>query len=253
MKESGKVLTGLSHEIRSYMNAIVGFSFLIEQGCMKDGVKTGYCDKILQTCTRLVDLLENYFDSALIDNKHSTVSIKPCSLNRFLDNIISEFEEALDHENSKNIVISAEKNSSDLTEVYIDCSKVFRAIRCLLQNAVNNMVSGQIKIGYRLRDNNVIFYILDPEQDYEKCREFLYSEDMDISLSRYFDTASAVNMILARKIVSLLEGKIWIDHFNINGTGIYISVPVKAIDTSGLKDEKSSNRLPSRVLEPVAH
>ena len=102
-----------------------------------------------------------------------------------------------------------------------------RVIRSLFQNALLNTATGYIKIGYYFRDSNLIFYILDSGQGYLKCKEFLQTENLNESLSKHNDTCSAINLTLARKLVVLMGGTVWIENNGLLGTGLYFSIPVK--------------------------
>ena len=50
---------------------------------------------------------------------------------------------------------------------------------------------------------------------------------MNKSLKIFFDTSSAVNIILAKKLIRYLGGTIWINWNGFTGTGVYFSIPVK--------------------------
>ena len=111
----------------------------------------------------------------------------------------------------------------------IDSDRIYRVIRNLFQNALKNTKSGYIKIGYDFDDGKVTFYVLDSGQGYFKCKEFLYSENMNESLTKYNDTNTAVNITLAKKLIQLLGGTYWINCNGLTGSGIYFSIPVRIV------------------------
>jgi light-regulated signal transduction histidine kinase (bacteriophytochrome) len=111
----------------------------------------------------------------------------------------------------------------------------------LFQNALKNTKSGYIKIGYYFRDDKVTFYILDSGQGYFKCKEFLHTEDLNESLSRYNDTVSAINLTLAKKLIQMLSGSLWVECNGLTGTGIYFSIPVRIAESSDIKINKYLN------------
>jgi K+-sensing histidine kinase KdpD len=230
MKGSYKLLTGMSHEMRSHMNSIVGFSSLMERNCQQNSENREYNNLILNSCNRLISLFQNYLDSAMLETVNSQVKPMKCSIGSIVENSFSEFREIMALENKNGIVLLSEEYLNDRSEILIDYSKVNRILLCLFQNALNNTKSGYIKLGYYLSDRNVTFYILDTGQDYSQSREFLYTNDMDKSLTKYFDTTTAINIILAKKSVQVLGGKIWIDSNEVIGTGVYFSVPYKEVE-----------------------
>jgi light-regulated signal transduction histidine kinase (bacteriophytochrome) len=129
------------------------------------------------------------------------------------------------------------------TEVFIDRNKLFRVIRSLFQNSIKNTKSGYIKIGYHFNNDTITFYVLDSGQGYFKNREFLQSENLNESLTLYNDTYSAINISLAKKLIQLLGGAIWIEKNGLTGSGMYFSVPVTVAAKSSENINKYVNTM----------
>jgi len=220
------ILTGISHEVRTHMNAIVAFSYLMNRNSNNDSEREEFSNQIHASCEQLIGLLDNFLDSAILESGNQKTDLRTCKLNNVLDELLSEFREIIKREGHRDIVLVTE-SSSDSTEVVIDSDRVFRVIRTLFQNALQNTKSGYIKIGYEFRDDKVTFYVLDSGQGYFKCKEFLHTEDLNGSLAKYNDTVSAINITLATKIISFLGGSVWIECNGLTGTGIYFSIPAR--------------------------
>jgi len=229
------LLAGMSHEMRTHMNAIVAFSFLMNKNGYDENEREEFSNQILKSCEQLIGLFDNFLDSAIIDTGNSKVDLKICKCGNVLDELLSEFREVLKSEEYKDLVLVSENQFSGSDEVRIDINRVTRVIRNLFHNALHNTKSGYIKIGYYLRDGNATFYILDSGQGFFKCKEFLQSQNLNDSLSKHNDTCSAMNLTLAKKLVQLLDGNIWIECNGLTGTGIYFSVPVKEVVHSNIK------------------
>ena len=225
------VITGMSHEVRTHMNAIVAFSFLMNRDSCDDSEREDYSNHIIASCEQLIGLFDNFFDSAIIDTGISQTDLKVSKLSTFLDSLLVEFREILRKEGNKDLVLVSENSLAETFDIIIDTDRVFRVIRNLFQNAIKNTRSGYIKIGYYFRENAVTFYVLDSGQGYFKCKEFLHTEDLNESLSKYNDTASAINLTLAKKLIQILKGSMWIECNGLTGTGIYFSVPVKVAES----------------------
>jgi len=225
------VITGMSHEVRTHMNAIVAFSFLMNRNNCNELEREDYNNHIISSCEQLIGLFDNFFDSAIIDTGNSHTDLKVSNLSTILDDLLIEFREIIKKEDHKDIVLVSENNLAETFDIIIDSDRVFRVIRNLFQNAVKNTNSGYIKIGYSFRDNELTFYVLDSGQGYFKCKEFLHTEDLNESLSKYNDTASAINLTLAKKIIQILKGSMWIECNGLTGTGIYFSVPVEVAES----------------------
>lgn len=236
------LLTGMSHEVRTHMNSIVAFSFLMNNSGFNESEKEEFSNHILSSCERLMYLFDNFLDSAIIDSGNSKTDLRKCKISNILDDLLSEFRAILTREDHKELVLVLENQLSDQAEIYIDSNRVTRVIRSLFQNALYNTKSGYIKIGYYFRDSNVIFYVLDSGQGYLKCKEFLQTENLNDSLSRHNDTCSAINLTLARKLIILMGGTVWIESNGLSGTGMYFSVPVKEAGKSNTLLNRYLNR-----------
>jgi signal transduction histidine kinase len=161
----------------------------------------------------------------MVDLGNPEITLNKCTIKNFLDDLIPVLRETLDLDRSKKIELIYDTEISERT-VITDRAILSRIIQSLFQNAVNNMDEGYIRIGYNEGCGEVTFFILDSNQDYSKICEFLYTDDLDRTLTRYFDATTAVNIRLAKKLIKLIHGDISVVPNDSGGTGIYISVPV---------------------------
>lgn len=238
------VLNGMSHEMRTQMNAIVAFSFLLKDNTLKESEKEEFINQIYFTCEKLISLFENYLESAIVDTGVSTNDIVNCNMNNLLDLLVSEFREILQKSGKDNIELITETQFSGTNEVCIDKNKIFRLIRCLFHNSLQNTSSGYIKIGYYSNADEITFYVLDSGQGFSKTREFLQTNDLSDSLGRYQDLSSAINISLAKKLIQVLHGSFSIRGNGTSGTGIYFSLPVK----TQLKTDSPQKKLVKMVI-----
>lgn len=241
MINSPTVLSGMSHEVRTYMNAIVAFSFLMNRDDCDETDRDEYNRQILYSCEQLIGLFDNFLDSAIMDSGNAKSNIRICRINNLIGDLYAEFREMIGKEQYKDISLIEENNITDTSEVIIDSNRVLRVIRNLFQNALKNTKSGYIKLGYYFRDDKMTFYVLDSGQGYFKCKEFLHTEDINESLNIYNDTFTAVNITLAKKLTQFLGGSIWIECNGLTGTGLYFSVPAKVAENPGLQINKFLN------------
>ena len=234
---------GISQEVRTHMNAVVGFSYLLEEIYSGQGDGKIYSNQILNSCKKLIWLFESFLEVSADDNYNSTLNVKKCRLNNFLDSIISELRELMLQCINNDRVILNGNHYSDLSEICIDTTKVHLAISCLIHNAINNSEAGPVKVGYNLYYGKVTFYVLDTGQDYSKCLEFLHNDDMDSSLTKFYDVSSAINVMLAKKIVKIMGGTLWFEHHDLSGTGAFFSIPIKATENANISTANCSKSI----------
>jgi len=222
------VLNGMSHEIRTHMNAIVAFSYLLTESTLKESEKEEFVNQIYFTCEKLLSLFENYLESAILDTGGSNNNDDICDMSNLLDQLISEFRVTLQRSGKENIELITEIQNSGTNEIYIDKNKLFRVLRSLFHNSLQHTNSGYIKVGYSNTENEITFYILDSGQGFSKMSDFLLTSDLSESLLRHPDLTSAMNISLAKKLIQVMRGSFNIRGNGTSGTGIYFSLPLKA-------------------------
>jgi K+-sensing histidine kinase KdpD len=233
MMDSPKLLSAMSQEIRTQMNHIVGLSFLLEGSCSRDKRSLKYNEHILKTCNRLIGLFENFMEIEITEQSNIGISLQKCDLEKTAEKIFSEFRESLVQDYGGSIELNVENSSSDVREVYMDKVKVSRVLYGLLQCTVNSARIGNIRIGYQYREGEVTFFILDSFLDYNLSKEYFQNEDIGSLQLKYYDTATTLNIELAKKNAQLIGGTIRIEPFDNTGTGIYFSFPAKSVNGSG--------------------
>jgi signal transduction histidine kinase len=220
------ILTGMSREMRTQMNAIVAFSFLLNKKEYSEEEREEFSNQIYSSCEQIISLFDNFLDSAIIDTGNSKPEPGICNPNEEFNNLFSEFRGTLKKEQYKEVILVSDNQTFQNSEYLIDTNRVTRVIRNLFQIALNNTKSGYIKVGYLIKNDKFTFFIVDSGQGYFKCKEFLQSQDMTQSLSKFNDTFTAVSMALSRKLIQMMDGSIWIESNGLTGSGIYFSVPV---------------------------
>ena len=232
MMNNPSLIAEMSHEMRTHMNAIVAFSFLVKENGNNATERTEYSNQIINSCEQLLLLFENFLDSAIIETGNSKSELKKCKLDTIIDDLLSEFRVITRKTEHHNLELILENQFSNSLEVFIDINRVNRVIRNLFLNALENTSSGYIKIGYYFKDNKVTFYVSDSGQGYNKCKEFLQAQNLNDYLTRQNDTYSTVSLILARKLVNTMGGTMWIENNGLTGCSLFFSVPVKTVTNS---------------------
>jgi signal transduction histidine kinase len=229
MLNNPDILTGVSHEMRTHMNAIVAFSFLMNKNESNDEERKEFSDYIINSCDQLIVLFDNFLDSAIIDAGNSVNDFRKCNINDFLNDQLSDFRSYIKKHNHKSVDLILDDKCVNPGNILIDIDKVSRVIRNLFLNALNSTNSGYIRIGYNFDSGKLTFYILDSGQGFHKTSNLLGSLNGINYDGGSSDTQAAVSFILAKKLVSLMQGELWIEKNGFSGTGVYFSIPVKTI------------------------
>ncbi len=237
------VITGMSHEMRTHMNAIVAFSYLMKENCSNTAESDEFSMMILKSCEQLIGIFDSFLDSALIDVCSSDNYARSCNLDNLLEDLLPEFRDALKKQGSDvpELIFDTECVKKDL--ILIDKNKIFRILRCLFQNSLKTTTEGFIKIGYYYENEVLAFYIHDSGQGYFKCKEFLHTKNLNESLLIHNDVQTAINMTLATKLIQILGGSIRIERIGTTGTGICFTVPVKTAVNPNINNNINVNAM----------
>lgn len=220
------VLSELSREMRTQMNAIVAFSFLLKKSGYTDKEKEEFSNLIFTSCEQIISLFDNFLDSAIIDTGNSKAGPVICDTDKMFSDIFNEFRQEINDNLSEDLVFLSEIPENPCGNCLIDANRYSRIVRNLFKLALHNTKSGYIKAGYFIRDNNLIFYIIDTGQGYFKCSEFFSCEDLEKSLAKYNDVVLAVNISLIRRLLQIMNGSVSVESNRLTGSGIYVSIPV---------------------------
>lgn len=232
------LISGLSHEMRTYMNSIVAFTFLLNNGNFNDEERKEFTNQILGSCEQLMLLFDNYFDSVFIDTGNVNSEPKICSVNNLVSELITEFGALLKKEEKNEVVLIHENQALFKDEVFIDDVRVNKVLRNLFRNAVSNTQTGYIKVGYSQTDGILTFYVLDSGTGYGKNSYLMSEQNLHNAILKYNDTSAALNLAVTRLLITSLGGRIWVERNGISGTGFYFSLPVKKTITTQIPIKK---------------
>lgn len=237
------VLTELSREMRTQMNAIVAFSFMMNKKEYCETEREEFSNHIYNSCEQIISLFDNFLDSAIIDAGNSVSEQGVVHTGALFADLFSEFREILKRERYKDILLVTDHMACQSADCLFDANRVTRVIRNFFLIALSNTRSGYIKVGFNIVDGQLKFCITDSGQGYQKCREFLQSRDMSESLRKYTDIHLAVSMALARKLIRMMDGSLWIENNGRTGSSIYFSIPVTAASNSDNSLNKFSSTM----------
>jgi two-component system, sensor histidine kinase len=240
---SPKILTGMSYEMRAHMNEIVAFSFMMKENSCTDPDREKFSNQIFKSCEQLIGLFDNFFDSAILNTDDTKEEARAWNFNNLLDDLLSEFRDTINEVPHKDLELRTDIEFKDSLNIFIDRNKLYRILHSLFQNSLRNTKSGYIKIGYNFSSNLATFFVLDSGLSYFKNKEFINSNNISESLTLHNDTYTAVNINLAKKLISLLGGTVWIEKYDQSGSGIYFTLPAMQVSSFNNKKIKKLNTM----------
>lgn len=241
-KAKSAFLFNMSHDIRTPMNAIIGYTDILAK-YRQDEEQFNRCTSNIKASGQyLLDLLNNVLEMARIESGAQTVDIKPHDARTFLSRTYIVFKEEAE---KKNITLTYDRNIEH-NFLYADKLKI--------QQIHLNIISNAIKYthpGGKVR----IFSQEIPDEREGWCKVKTTTTDTGVGMSEEFvehifdefsreksSTISGVSgtglgMGIVKKLVEMLGGSIEIQSEKGKGTTVTVIMPHKIADESQVEKE----------------
>jgi signal transduction histidine kinase len=193
-------LANISHEIRTPLNAIVGFSQIItEAETPEDRMEI---QRIIQENNdRLLHLVNELLDFTKIEANMAKFDLKLIGVNEICKTIHDSFILRFSPE------VQFINESLD-TEHYIvaDKNRTIQVISNLIENALKHTKFGSIRLGYKLKDEHIEFYVADTGTG-------ISPEQLDAIFNRFVKAnenvqGTGLGLSICKMLVEKMGGKI---------------------------------------------
>ena len=238
-KAKSTFLFNMSHDIRTPMNAIIGFTDLLEK-YQEDGEKReDYIQKIKGASQVLLAILNNVLEMARIENGKMEVVESVWSKTQFVDSIYSVFKEMMEQ---KNIEFT---QTVDVSHEYLYCDSV------KLEKVYMNLLSNSYK--YTQPGGKISIHISElpgDKPDYAIVQSVITDSGSGISqdyLPHIFEEFSRENntteskiegtglgMAIVKKLVEVMYGTIKVESEVGVGTKFILTIPHRIAKESDL-------------------
>ena len=220
-------LANMSHELRTPMNSVLGFTEMILDGIYGEVSEEieGVMQEIDRSGKHLLELINNVLDLSKIEAGQMELHVSECSAELCVENAISSLQ-VLAQKRGLSIVQEVEEN---IAPFVADRMRLEQVLRNLLSNAVKFTEEGEIAVGARGEEEEVLFWVRDtgagiPEGE----REEIFSEfhQADSSLTKEIQ-GTGLGLSLCRRFVEMHGGRIWVESEEGEGATFWFVVPVK--------------------------
>lgn len=229
-------LANISHELRTPLNSIIGLSDLIEGDSSIEEILE-YVKMINVSGELLLKLIDDLIKVSVIESGKEKVLIKSVDLTVFLNEIDKSMKIHQKNLEKQHIDINLiiPSNSKNLT-IYTDELKLNHIIINLLKNAIKFSESGTVNYGFSIcnkeDETRIVFYVSDNGIGIDTSHQDLIFNgftQVDGSFSRQYEGAG-IGLSIAKRLVNLLGGKIWVDSKLGEGSTFFFSFPLKNIN-----------------------
>ena len=221
-------LTNLSHELRTPMNAILGFTELLNQDSLSREQKDEYVHIIKSRANYLLSLIDDINELTKFESGNVEVRKTSFLLYPVFSELYEEFENIMKGKGKSNIslILNIPDELKNI-EIYTDHGRLYQLMSILLSNAIKFTEKGAIEFGYKTSDECVKFYVNDTgigmSSDEQKNIFFRFSQIEETTSGKYGKTG--FNLTISRHIVELLGGKIKVKSELQNGSHFQFNIP----------------------------
>ena len=224
-------LNNLSHEVRTSMNVIVGFSELLTKKALSFEERNKYLSAIGKSTNALLALINDIIDIAKIESGELNVNKQKFELNSLLDELKTQYVSELKTLQKKRIDIKITVNVKQKLYINTDPLRLKQILSNLISNAVKFTSKGYIEYGYIINEeiNELYFFIKDTgiginENDLEIIFERF--RQVDVSSTRKYE-GSGLGLAISKELVKLLGGEIGVESVPGKGTMFWFTLPME--------------------------
>ena len=239
-------LSQMSHDIRTPLNAIIGFSTIMLGDSGDPAQVENYTKKILSSGKQLLLLINDVLDMSKIESGKIDLSAKPFSLFDMLCSVKEVIKTIADakHQDFKMVIEEMEHDSFNADE-----SRINQILINLLNNSVKyTPVGGSITLSVSSEHGNTdkydrITFIVE-DTGYGMSKSFLEEAFKPFSREQRSDTISVqgtgLGLSITKNLVDLMSGTIDVVSEEGKGSRFTVIIPMKVSETLAEKKEETN-------------
>lgn len=252
-KAKSAFLFNMSHDIRTPMNAIIGYAGLSRNHLHEPDKLSEYLSNIRTCGQKMLSIIDSILEIARIENNQIVLEESICNIEESFDSCIVMFNTAVQE---KHQTITVHKQVAN-PYVYIDSSHLSEIVLNVISNAIK--YTGQNgKIDCCLTQK--------PHEDADWCYMKISIADNGIGMSEEFQThifesfsrersstisgieGTGLGMGIVKNLVDLMHGTIEIQSSPGKGSTFTICIPCRTARKEEAEPRKSSSDRPQKTL-----
>jgi signal transduction histidine kinase len=225
-------LQNISHEVRTPLNSIVGFSNILLTDEISRQERLSYLQIIARNCQILLHVFSDTIKLSKIQSGVEKVNKQFYNLNGLMNELNRQFMyEKGQLEKDHLRLIPVKGNDHPKFSIFCDGNKIRDIMESLIDNAIKFTEEGEIEFGYNLIGSTKIeFFVRDTGigismDQFEKIFDRFYQ--IDLSMKRIYG-GSGIGLSLANDFVVMLGSKIKVESTPGTGSRFSFIMPVEA-------------------------
>jgi signal transduction histidine kinase len=228
-RHKSQFVASVSHELRTPLNAIIGFSDVLLDPSLKvsEEKRTRFLTHILNSGKHLLGLINEILDLSKIEAGRLDLELERTAIGDVLQAAVNTLKPLAA---KKDIDLQIEGNGGT-PQVPMDSARIRQVILNLLGNAIKfTPEGGRIRLRAESLNGSVRVEVADtgpgiPADDHGRI--FLEFEQAKIGATKSKPEGTGLGLALAKKLVEMHGGKIWVESKLGKGSRFYFTLPLK--------------------------
>lgn len=239
-------LANISHEIRSPLNGIIGFSELLADKNLTDAERERYLNIIQNNGNALISLLSDLIDISKLESGNLEISRHKFRPVKLLEDLKHQFESNSGGKYGEVSVVFAANSAIKDIEIESDSNRLRQVLVNLITNAKKFTTKGRIEIGADFSGSEMLFWVKDTGIGipYDKqAAVFERFRQVDTPDTRPM-LGFGLGLAISKALVELLGGHLWLESQPETGSLFAFTIKTNIIndtmETNHLKETGSS-------------
>jgi two-component system phosphate regulon sensor histidine kinase PhoR len=238
-------VANVSHEFKTPLTAIQGFSETLLAGAMDDPQnRERFLGIILEHSRRLARLTDDLLKLSSMDADRLELEIRRVSVSELIESCLETTQHRA-AEKEVGVELAQSAQPGELPDIAGDRRRLAEILQNLLDNATQyTLPGGRITVNAETRDADVIFTVSDtgigiPKSDQSRIFERFYR--VDAARSREAG-GTGLGLAIAKHLVEVHGGRIWVESEIGQGSQFHFSVPIFDPERAVVRSISSSNQ-----------
>jgi signal transduction histidine kinase/DNA-binding response OmpR family regulator len=229
-----RYLTGISHELRSPLNAILGYAQLLEKDSTLDSDIRRPVEVMKRSAEYLSDLIEGLLEISKIEAGRLDIIRREVPFPQFLDQIIDMFEPQI---KAKGIGFSYDFEGRIPALVLTDEKRLRQILINLLSNAIKYTEKGHVSFSVRYRNEIATFKIRDSGRGIaEKDIEDIFKPFVRINNDRVaYVAGTGLGLTICKLLVDIMGGEIVVNSKLNEGSEFIVSLMLSRVTNPNMR------------------
>ena len=217
-------LANMSHEIRTPLNAIVGFAGLLSNA--SESERNSYVEIIKGNTNMLLQLVNDILDMSKIEAGTLEFIYSDTDVNLIMRELEGIFRLRLEEADSPVRIVF--EPCLPVCFIHTEKNRVSQVLSNFLSNAFKYTKEGSITLGYKVREDDIYFYVQDTGAGIPAGKvDKVFERFMKLDAKKQ---GTGLGLSISRTIIKKLGGEIGVFSEYGKGSTFWFTLPVKPFD-----------------------